>query len=340
MIMRQEMCSYILRLFCLALAMSACAQPDSVSEKEMSLAVPAGFEPVPVPEHNPMTEAKVLLGQQLFFDPILSLDSTVSCATCHMPNQFFSDGKVLSQGIKGRTGTRNTPSLINAAYQKLLFWDGGSITLEHQVFGPLENPTEMGLELSAVLNRLDSTETYREAFHQIFDEPPSLRGLTQSIAAYQRTLISGGTHFDSYRNGDEQALSLAEQQGLKLFEGKAGCIHCHSGFLLTGLRFENNGISISMGDSGRARITGLPEDYGKFKVPSLRNVSRTAPYMHDGRMSALSEVIEHYNSGGRDVRGQSDWIQPLHLSMSERADLEAFLLSLTDSSIYAGVQLP
>ena len=331
--------SSILKLVCLVLAMSACAQPDSASKEEMSLVVPAGFEPVPIPSHNPLTKAKVLLGQRLFFDPILSADSTVSCATCHIPRFFFSDGQMLSHGVGGRLGTRNTPSLINTAYHKLFFWDGGSITLEHQVFGPLQNSTEMGLNLASVLDRLNSIETYREEFNHVFGASPDLRGLTQAIAAYQRTLISGGTRYDSYKAGDQHALSIAERRGLALFEGKAGCVHCHNGFLLTNLTFENNGLSISRGDSGRARVTGLWEDYGKFKVPSLRNVAQTAPYMHDGRMSTLSEVIEHYDKGGSDVRGKNDLIQPLNLDATERTDLEGFLHSLTDSIIFSGVEV-
>ncbi|MCY4160194.1 MAG: cytochrome-c peroxidase [Bacteroidetes bacterium] len=329
----------VVKFICIALAISACTQPDSGSEEQLDLVVPGGFESVPIPSHNSLTKSKVLLGQQLFFDPILSVDSTVSCATCHIPHKFFSDGQVISQGIKGRSGTRNTPSLINIAYHKLFFWDGGSITLEHQIFGPLQNSTEMGIDLSSAIDRLESNETYRESFQDIFEEPPSLRGLTQSIAAYQRTLLSRGARYDSYRAGDKSALRPAERRGLSLFEGKAGCIHCHNGFLLTSLIFENNGLPISRGDSGRARVTGLREDYGKFKIPSLRNISETAPYMHDGRMVTLSEVIEHYNKGGNDVRGKSALIKPLYLNELERADLEAFLHSLTDSSIYAGLEI-
>ncbi len=332
--------SLILRSVCIALAISGCMPPDSVSEEQVHLEVPSGFEPVPIPSHNPLTKAKVLLGEQLFFDDAISFDSTVSCATCHMPNKFFSDGQVISQGIHGKFGTRNTPSLINIAYHKLLFWDGGSITLEHQVFGPLQNPTEMGLDLASVLNRLDSNTTYRKSFNDIFGESPTLRGLTQALAAYQRTLLSGGARYDSYKEGDLSALNVHEQRGLNLFEGKARCFHCHNGFLLSNLKFENNGLSISQGDSGRARVTGLKEDYGKFKVPSLRNVSETAPYMHDGQMATLSDVIEHYNNGGKTVRGQSRFIQPLNLSASEKANLVAFLHTLTDSITFAGVEIP
>ena len=324
----------------ITLVLSACSPPDSTTQEPFDPVVPVGFDPVPIPSHTPLYRSKIRLGQQLFFDPILSVDSTVSCATCHKPDHFFADGQIISQGIHGRLGTRNTPSLVNSAYHKLLFWDGGSITLEHQVFGPLQNPVEMGLDLASVLDRLGASPIYREAFDDVFGEPPTLRGLTQSLGAYQRTLISGGARYDRYKAGDEQALSASEKRGLLLFEGKAGCTHCHSGFLLTSLKFENNGLSISNEDSGRARITGLKEDYGKFKVPSLRNITRTAPYMHDGRMATLSEVILHYNSGGRDVRGKSVRIQPMNLSEYEQADLESFLYSLTDTSIFAGVEVP
>ncbi len=334
------MISLFFRSVSIAFAISSCVSPDPVSEENLRPVVPSGFEAVPIPSHNPLTKAKVLLGEQLFFDATLSIDSTVSCSTCHIPEKFFSDGQIFSQGIHGRIGTRNTPSLINMAYHNLLFWDGGSITLEHQVFGPLQNPTEMGLDLASVLHRLNSDPTYRQSFLDVFEEPPTLRGLTQALGAYQRTLLSGGARYDSYKAGDGFALNVHERRGLKLFEEKARCTHCHNGFLLSNLKFENNGLSISQGDSGRARITGLKEDYGKFKVPSLRNISETAPYMHDGRMGTLSEVIDHYNHGGENVRGQSGLIQPLNLSESEKEDLEAFLHSLTDSITFAGVERP
>ncbi|MCY3630744.1 MAG: hypothetical protein OXI05_08995 [Bacteroidota bacterium] len=334
------MFAHIHRFLFVALAISACAQSDSLSDEQLRPAVPDGFDPLPIPDHNPLTRDKVLLGQQLFFDPLLSIDSTVSCATCHSPNTFFADGQVISRGVGGRLGMRNTPSLINIAYHKLFFWDGGSITLEHQVFGPLQNPDEMGLDLASVLQRLESIPAYREAFEDIFGEVPSLRGLTQALGAYQRTLLSGGTRYDSYEAGDRMALTPAEKRGHRLFEGKAGCIHCHNGFLLTNLVFENNGLSISKEDSGRARVTGLKEDYGKFKVPSLRNVTQTAPYMHDGQMATLSDVIDHYDQGGGGARGQSPLIQPLDLEDDEQADLEAFLHSLTDTTVFAGIEAP
>ncbi len=327
------------KLVLVVLAMSACSRPDPAPE-ELSLGVPVGFDPIPVPPHNPLTEAKGRLGRQLFFDPILSADSTISCATCHIPKNFFSDGKPVSQGLHGLSGTRNAPSLINVAYQKLFFWDGGSITLEHQVFGPLQSSDEMGLDLASVLSRLESTVTYREAFDDVFGGPPSLRGLTQALGAYQRTLRSGGARYDSYKAGDTEALSTSEKRGLVLFEGKAGCTRCHHGFLFTSLAFENNGLVVAAEDSGRARITGLREDYGKFKVPSLRNVAQTAPYMHDGRLTTLTAVIEHYDQGGKTVFGKSELIKPLKLNQRERTDLEAFLHSLTDTITFAGVEIP
>ena len=322
----------------IALAVSACTPPDSLSDVDS--VVPDGFDPIPIPSHNPLTRNKVLLGQRLFFEPLLSVDSTVSCATCHLPNTFFADRKAISPGVGGRLGTRNTPSLINIAYHKLFFWDGGSITLEHQVFGPLQNPDEMGLDLASVLQRLGSIPIYQKAFEDVFGEAPSLRGLTQALGAYQRTLLSGGSRYDSYKAGNDMALTPAEKRGHDLFKGRAGCLHCHTGFLLTNLSFENNGLPISKEDSGRARITGLREDYGKFKVPSLRNIAQTAPYMHDGRMATLYDVIDHYSRGGHDVHGKNELIQPLELSEAEVADLEAFLYALTDTIVVAGADLP
>ena len=334
------MFAQISKILFITMAISACTPPDSHFEDQIRLSVPEGFDPIPVPAHNPLTRDKILLGQQLFFDPLLSMDSTVSCATCHQPNTFFADAEQISQGVGGRFGMRNTPSLINIAYHQLFFWDGGSITLEHQVFGPLQNPDEMGLDLASVLQRLASIPIYEEAFENIYGEPPSLRGLTQALGAYQRTLLSGGSRYDRYKAGDVMALTPAEKRGHHLFEGKAGCIHCHSGFLLTNLMFKNNGLFITQEDSGRVRVTGLGEDYGKFKVPSLRNVAQTAPYMHDGRMATISDVIDHYNKGGNGVRGQSSLIQPLNLEEDEEADLITFLSSLTDTTVFAGIESP
>ena len=325
-------------LLLLCLFMTGCEifGPD-YSTQHVDLDVPAGFDPIPVPELNPMTPEKVVLGERLFFDPILSRDQTVSCGTCHLTNLAFSDGLALSIGIDGRTGIRNSPSLVNVAYQPLLFWDGGALTLENQVFAPLQDHNEMDANLDEILVRLNQSEVYAALFQEAFDEEANLRTLTQALGAFQRTIRSGGSRYDQYIEGEEEALSESESRGLALFEGKAGCITCHSGFLLTTNAFENNGLTFANADSGRARVTLKSEDFARFRVPSLRNVAVTSPYMHDGRLETLQDVVAHYNHGGNQSRGQHESIMPLKLSDQEQADLVSFLNSLTDVTVRFGL---
>lgn len=312
------------------LLLGGCQLLGSDEPSTVAVVVPDGFPPLPVPDYNPLEPAKVALGERLFFDPILSGDQTVSCASCHNPDLAFSDGKPRSIGIDGRVGLRNSPSLINVAYQRLLFWDGGSFTLEAQVLAPLENKDEMNAELEPVLQRLRTDTTYIRLFDRAFGEAPSIRSLTQAVAAYQRTLVSTGSRYDQYVAGQTDALTTQERAGLDLFNGKAGCVTCHAGPLFTNFSFENKGLSMALADSGRARITGLSSDFGKFKVPSLRNVALTAPYMHDGRFSTLETVLQHHNQGGSHTRNQSPMIKAINLTPEETSAIVAFLHSLTD----------
>lgn len=301
------------------------------------LDVPSGFESIPVPVHNPLTSQKVALGERLFFDPILSRDQSVACSTCHLTDLAFTDGLPLSKGIDGRVGIRNSPTLVNIAYQRLLFWDGGALTLENQVFAPLQDHNEMDAELDNVLERLNNDSDYREAFEKAFGEEATLRSLTQALASFQRTIRSGGSSYDEYLEGKEDGLNKSQLRGLDLFENKARCNTCHNGFLLTNQSFENNGLMVLNADSGRARVTLNSEDFGTFRVPSLRNVAVTAPYMHDGRFASLEDVIAHYNHGGSDTRNRHEAIKPLKLSDQEQADLVAFLNALTDIAVHFGL---
>ena len=314
------------------LAAMAMGVPD-----ESRLAVPAGFEPISVPAHNVLTPAKISLGERLFFDPVLSRDHTVSCGSCHLPDHVFSDGRIRSLGIDSQQTLRNSPSIVNVAYQKRFFWDGGGLTLESQVLGPLQEPTEMHISLDTALIRLEAEPEYAQAFRSAFDEAPSVRSLTQALAAYMRTIRSGGARYDQFVEGDLDVFTQQELAGYALFNGRANCVLCHSGPLLTNLAYESNGVDVTPADSGRARITGQASDYGKFKVPSLRNVAETAPYMHDGRMESLSQVVAHYSNGGEGVRNQNAAIRPLELSETEQQDLIAFLYTLTDSTILTGL---
>lgn len=310
-------------------------QPE---ERSVDLQVAPGFPAVPVPEHNPLTVEKVQLGERLFFDPILSRDGTISCASCHDPDAAFADPRALSIGVDGRVGLRNSPSLVNVAYQRLFFWDGGALSLEGQVLGPLEDKNEMDADLGEILDRLTTDASYKQQFEGVFNEPPSIPALTQALAAFQRTLLSGGSPFDRFMQGDTRALTPAQQRGMTLFDGKAGCRACHAGVRLTDDTFRNNGLALVNADSGRARITLRPRDFAAFRVPSLRNLSLTAPYMHDGRLAMLEDVVTHYNQGGTQARNQDSAIQPLHLTTTEKADLVAFLHALTDDRIHIGPQ--
>ena len=322
----------------LLIAIAGCGSVESTPDDPvaLSLDVPATFDPVPMPELNPVTAAKVALGERLFFDTILSRDRTVSCASCHDPDHAFADPRPLSLGVDNRVGIRNSMSLVNVAYQDLLFWDGGALSLENQALAPIEDDREMDAELDTLLARLNAEPSYSMEFQDVFGGPASIATMTQALASFQRTIRTVDSRFDRYLDGATSELTDREIRGLQVFNGKAGCADCHAGVLLTTQEFANNGLSPAGSDSGRARITLNPDDFGRFKVPSLRNVSLTAPYMHDGRFRSLEEVVTHYNTGGSGVRGQDDRIHPLDLSQSEMSDLIAFLNALTDESIVAG----
>ena len=326
-----------LPVLAVSLSLVGCGLADPGVREPAPLDVPAGFEPVPIPTHNPLTAEKVELGERLFHDPRLSETGTVSCASCHFENVAFADPRHVSPGVHGRLGIRNSPSLVNVAYLDLLFWDGGSLTLEGQALAPIEAEFEMNMNLGDLIGGLEADASYREAFDEAFGKGPSVQTLTAALAAFQRTIRSGGSRFDRHEQGQTDALSPSEKRGLELFRGKANCASCHNGFLLTNQAFENNGIEPAGSDSGRARITGSPEDFLRFRVPSLRNVDITAPYMHDGRFNALEDVIDHYDRGGSGVRNQSPLIRPLRLSEAEKADLLAFLKALTDDIILTGL---
>ncbi len=332
------MCAF---LFIGILLLAGC---DGLMESEeapavQDIAVPQGFAPVPIPDYNPLTIAKVALGKRLFFDPLLSRDQTVSCGSCHLPEQAFAHNQTVSPGVDGRRGIRNAPSLLNVAYQRLLLWDGGSPTLEAQVLAPLADKNEMDLALDEVVSRLNTHPLYPNLFEEAFGQAPDVQAITRAIAAFERTLVSTGSRYDRFAQGDASALTAQEQRGAALFFGKAGCNGCHGGFLFSNAlgpaqqAYVNNGLQMAPSDSGRARITFRTEDFGKFKIPSLRNVALTAPYMHDGRFATLAEVVSHYDAGGAEVRNQDTRIRPLDLSTGEQSDLVAFLHALSEEAL-------
>jgi cytochrome c peroxidase len=325
----------IILILCFISIFVSCKKDPEVElydENIISLAIPKGFPLPKFPSDNQPTEARILLGKKLFEDPILSRDFTISCKTCHLKNMAFSDQQKLSAGIENRKGIRNTPGLFNIAYNKSFFWDGGVPTLEQQVLAPIENPLEMDFNVSDAVERLEKDEEYRKLFRKAYNQEPSIYSLTRAIANYERTLLSGNSRFDDYQqNKNMNALNESEKNGMEIFFGEKGeCFHCHSGFNFTDNSFMNNGLYENYADSGRQRVTQNEEDKGKFKVPSLRNINLTPPYMHDGSLATLEEVIDHYNSGGKNNINKSFFIKPLGLSEGEKKDIVNFLKSLTE----------
>ncbi len=238
----------------------------------------------------------------------------------------------MSVGVDGLTGTRNAPSLTNTAYNASYFWDGGVPTLEQQVIVPMTNPREMDMTMALAVDRIASDSQYVQMFRAAYDTLPSPGTLTRAIAAFERTFLSGNSRYDRYNRGDESALNESEKRGMTLFFNERGdCYHCHVGFNLTNNTFRNDGFT-GHPDSGRARITERPEDMGKFKVPTLRNIALTAPYMHDGSLKTLEEVIDHYSRQDQEHPNADPIIRPLGLTPQERQDLLAFLRTLTDES--------
>lgn len=287
------------------------------------------------PMHNPYDPDVVKLGEKLFFDPFLSADHSISCASCHKPELAFSDGLKHSIGVFGREGTRNAPSLINIGYQNRFFWDAGAMSLEQQVFGPLEEPNEMDRHLGTLIADLKNHAYYNNAFKDVFGEEVSPATLAKALASYQRSLVGFTSDYDDYLEGEMNALSEAAKRGLQLFQQKAACISCHQPPLFSDFSLRHNGLyDTTDADNGRGRLTMKKEDDGKFKVQPLRNVALTAPYMHDGRFSTLEEVMDHYNKGGNMHPNQDDAIRQLNLNKNEIEDLIAFLKALTDKKEY------
>lgn len=291
-----------------------------------------GFPVLPYPENNPPTQAKVELGRKLFFDPLLSRDSSISCGTCHLPNKAFADGNTISVGIKERVGSRNVPSVLNTAYHPYFFLEGGNPSLETQMLGPLETHEEMDFTIAELIVRLSQHPEYPKIFNEVFpDMGIHAFSITAAIASYERALLSGHSPFDQYYYFGENTLSDKQLHGWKLFQ--THCKFCHQGHLLTHFQFENIGLYEKYNDVGRMRVTRDSNDIGKVKTPSLRNIELTAPYMHDGSLHTLTEVIEHYNRGGFAHPNKSHFIQPLKLSSYDKEALEEFLLSLTDPNV-------
>lgn len=340
-------------------------------------AQPLGLPAVPIPTDNPQTADKIKLGEKLFLDKRFSSTGSVSCSTCHDPNKAFTDSPLkTSQGINKLTGTRNAPTVVNAAYMSRQFWDGRSPDLEDQAKHPFLNPVEMGLkDHEPILKIVRTDPTYAQAFKSVFGKSGdqiSIKEVTQAIASFERTIVSGDSPFDRwYYGGDQRSLTPQQVRGFSVFVGQGRCVSCHvieqTQALFTDSRFHNIGVGINAishdvprlageflkskatgkdvdvavlsdkktSELGRFAVTEQFDEMGAFKTPTLRNIAATAPYMHDGSLKTLKEVVVHYNNGGVTKKGDkvneflSGGIRPLELSDQQVSDLVAFLEALT-----------
>jgi cytochrome c peroxidase len=310
-------------------------ETEAAPEQEYELEIPLGLDEdaFHVPSDNPLTKEKVELGHFLFFDKRLSKNNAIACATCHMPELAFTDGQPVSTGVHRQQGGRSAPTSINRGFSKVQFWDGRAPTLEAQSIGPLVNPVEHGFsnhnELVAKINKI---EGYKKLFKKVFGTNDITKEqVGKAIASFQRTLISGNSPFDRYDwDGEEQAISESARRGRKIFSGKARCNQCHFGTNFSDEKFHNIGIGWDgeMVDVGRYHVTKDSKEIGAFKTPTLREISRTAPYMHDGRFATLKEVVDHYNGGGVKNPFLDNMIVPLNLTEAEKQDLIEMLRTL------------
>lgn len=303
------------------------AQDDDLADLKQAFARPAV---IPAPPDNPLTPERIALGQRLFGETRLSGNDAISCATCHNPGLGLSDGVALGQGIAREHLGRHTPALWNLAWNHAFFWDGRAATLEEQAAGPIENPKEMGQTVARGAEKIGSDAGYKAAFAAAFPDQPGVTpaNIRKALASYERTMVSPPTRFDRWVAGDKDALTPEEVAGFRLFTGKGGCINCHSGWTFSDGGFHD--IGLPGGDLGRGPIAHLPRVDHAFKTPGLRELVWTAPYMHDGSLATLDDVVRHYEGGGiaRPTRSP-DLPQRLSLTDEERNDLVAFLESLS-----------
>jgi cytochrome c peroxidase len=323
---------FTLLFFAAAFILNSCTKDKQIVFEENIMQIPKGFPSINYPLGNEYTKERWELGKKLFYDNKLSKSNTVNCGSCHKPNLAFSDDMAFSLGNNNEIGTSNAPTLVNIAYHPYFTRAGGVPSLEMQVLVPIQEHNEFNtniLDLAALLNAdKEYNEAAINAYHREFD--PYV--LVRAIANFERSFISGNSPFDKYfYQNDKSALSESEIKGMNLFMGnKTNCSSCHTGFNFTNNLFENNGLYENYRDSGRMRLTKLETDRGLFKVPTLRNVAITSPYMHDGSILTLEQVIENYDKGGKAFINKSDILKPLNLTIYEKQDLINFLKSLTD----------
>jgi cytochrome c peroxidase len=320
-----------------------CNQGSSARPTGPAVAIvpPLGLPPVPIPVDNPPTASAIVLGRRLFYDANLSKDKSISCSSCHDPQRGFADPRERSIGVGGATGLRHAPSLLNAAYLPLLFWDGRARSLEAQVGVPMADPLEMNQAHEAAVAKLRRDPSYKTLFRNAFgSDEITMKRVENALASFERTLLSGNSAFDRYEyQGRKEALSAAQIRGLAAFEDplRGNCASCHTigpkYALFTDGEFHNTGEGVGDNeepiDPGRYRVTGLDKDRGSFLTPSLRDVALTAPYMHDGKLKTLKDVVDFYAGNGNSNPYLDDRIARIELTGQERSDLVEFLKSLT-----------
>jgi cytochrome c peroxidase len=294
--------------------------------------VPLGLVPIFWPKDNKYSPAKAELGWLLYFDKRLSADGTVACASCHNPQFAFTDGQPVSKGIRDQLGGRSAPTVINRAYSLDQFWDGRAKSLEEQAGGPIANPGEMGFTHKECAECIAAIPGYRKYFREAFGtDEVTIERITQAIATFERTVLSGNSAFDKFKAGDQTALNESQKRGMNIFfSNNARCDSCHEGVNFTNGKYANVGIGMDREkpDIGRFAVTKQEADRGAFKTPTLREISKTAPYMHDGSLKTLEDVVEHYNKGGIKNPHLHQDVRPLNLSDPDKKDLVAFLKSL------------
>ncbi|MDX2135777.1 MAG: cytochrome c peroxidase [Saprospiraceae bacterium] len=307
-------------------------QPAESTEPEPLLTVPTGFPTPNFPADNELTAARFALGKRLFYDVVLSRDSSIACASCHAPSHAFSDSVAFSPGAGRAAGKRNAPTLANVAYHPYFTREGGVPTLEMQILVPIQEHNEFDFNILLISERLKTDTAYVRMSREAYGRDPDFYIITRSIACFERTLLSGQSRYDEFFfKGKTNALTASERRGMDLFfSEKTSCSVCHAGFNFSNYAFENNGLYENYPDSGRFRLTEDSADIARFKVPTLRNVGVTAPFMHDGSFSSLAAVVKHYDSGGKSHPHRSPLVRPLGLTAQEKVDLVAFLESLTD----------
>ncbi len=321
-----------------SIAVNTHADPQSMPPKKtadkMEIEVPKGLPPVAVPDDNPMSEAKVELGKLLYFDPRLSVDGTISCATCHDPAMAWAEHRRTSLGVHKQEGPRNAPTVLNTAYLQAQFWDGRAKDLEEQALGPIENPIEMGMKMPMVIDKLKNIEGYKRRFQEVFGTDVTKDGIAKAIAAFERTILSGNSPYDKYQAGDKNALNETQRRGMDAFMNKGQCSICHTPPIFSNSRYYNAGVGMDKAepDIGRKEVTGKDRDLGAFRVPHLREVANTAPYFHDGSEKTLAGAVRLMARGGQDNPNLSIILKSVRmaeLTDQDISDIVDFLKTLS-----------